>query len=155
MQPLPLLLWGFALGLQAAAPIGPVNLAIISRGLRLGGAAAFFLGCGAVTADCAYFGLAILATRAAGSALAHPWVRPVVFLAGGAQCYGWSLPYGIGFMGDGAIDEHGAILDAKLAERARMMGHDMVRYGPLLRARFDADVAASPREPGFAEKFKL
>lgn len=70
------------------------------------------------------------------------------------QCYGWSLPYGIGFMGDGAFDESGACTDAKLAERVRMMGHDMAKYAPLLRGTFEADLAKSPRDPGFAFGFK-
>lgn len=50
------LLWlkGVALGVGAAAPIGPVNVEIARRTLRFGRAAGFLLGCGAVTVDVAY-----------------------------------------------------------------------------------------------------
>jgi threonine/homoserine/homoserine lactone efflux protein len=51
-----LLLWlkGLALGLGAAAPIGPVNVEIARRTLRFGRSAGFLLGCGAVTIDVGY-----------------------------------------------------------------------------------------------------
>jgi L-lysine exporter family protein LysE/ArgO len=45
---------GIALGLGAAAPIGPVNVEIARRTLRFGRSAGFLLGCGAVTVDVAY-----------------------------------------------------------------------------------------------------
>jgi threonine/homoserine/homoserine lactone efflux protein len=49
-------LWinGVALGLGAAAPIGPVNVEIARRVLRFGRGAGFLLGCGAVTVDVGY-----------------------------------------------------------------------------------------------------
>jgi L-lysine exporter family protein LysE/ArgO len=49
-------LWinGVALGLGAAAPIGPVNVEIARRVLRFGRGAGFALGCGAVTVDVGY-----------------------------------------------------------------------------------------------------
>jgi L-lysine exporter family protein LysE/ArgO len=49
-----LLLNGLALGLGAAAPIGPVNVEIARRVLRFGRGAGFLLGCGAVTVDVSY-----------------------------------------------------------------------------------------------------
>lgn len=49
-----LIVKGIALGLGAAAPIGPVNVQIARRTLRAGFAGGFFLGCGAVTADVIY-----------------------------------------------------------------------------------------------------
>src|SRR3954452_25223415 len=45
---------GIALGLGAAAPIGPVNVEIARRTLRFGRGAGFLLGCGAVTIDVGY-----------------------------------------------------------------------------------------------------
>jgi len=49
-----LFLNGLALGLGAAAPIGPVNVEIARRTLRFGRRAGFLLGCGAVTVDVGY-----------------------------------------------------------------------------------------------------
>jgi threonine/homoserine/homoserine lactone efflux protein len=51
---------GFGVGLGVAAPIGPVNIEIIRRGLRSGFREAFALGMGAVTADGIYLALVCL-----------------------------------------------------------------------------------------------
>ena len=51
---------GFGIGLGVAAPIGPVNIEIIRRGLRSGFREAFALGMGAVTADGIYLALVCL-----------------------------------------------------------------------------------------------
>lgn len=71
------------------------------------------------------------------------------------QCYGWSMPYGIGFNGDAELDETGRPKDAKLADRSKMLGRDLVVYGKLLRTQFQSDLDREPREAGFAENFKL
>jgi len=70
------------------------------------------------------------------------------------QCYGWSLPYGIGFNGDEDFEKSGALKNERLGARAKMMGHDMVKYGALLHKQFESDLAKHPREPGFAQNFK-
>ncbi len=57
---LPPLLRGVALGLGAAAPIGPINVQIARRSLRFGFFGGFALGCGAVTADLLYVLLSAL-----------------------------------------------------------------------------------------------
>lgn len=51
------LLQNILLGLTLAAPIGPVNLEIIKRGLNYGFRQAFFTGAGAMTADATYLTL--------------------------------------------------------------------------------------------------
>ena len=51
---------GFGIGLGVAAPIGPVNIEIIRRGLRSGFVEPFVLGMGAVTADGVYLALVCL-----------------------------------------------------------------------------------------------
>ncbi|HOW57572.1 MAG TPA: LysE family transporter, partial [Smithellaceae bacterium] len=51
------LLQNIILGLTLAAPIGPVNLEIIKRGLRSGFRQAFFTGAGAMSADATYLTL--------------------------------------------------------------------------------------------------
>lgn len=69
------------------------------------------------------------------------------------QCYGWSLPYGLGFNGDEDLNPDGSIKNPRLEQRVRMLARDMVVYGGLLRVQFLADLAKSPRDPGFAERF--
>jgi L-lysine exporter family protein LysE/ArgO len=54
---------GIALGLGAAAPIGPVNVEIARRTFRNGFPAGFALGCGAVTIDVTYAVLSSLSLR--------------------------------------------------------------------------------------------
>jgi len=74
----------FLLGLSVAAPIGPVNVEIIRRGLRIGFIPAFFLGCGAVSADCIYLGLALVATQFMQSIRNSPVGMGIIFFLGGA-----------------------------------------------------------------------
>src|SRR5215831_13458365 len=84
-----LLLSGVALGVSIAAPIGPVNVAMIQRGLHEGFAGAFLLGVGSTVADLIY----ILLAYAGADPLAHlSWARLLLFLAG-AMVMGW-LGYG-------------------------------------------------------------
>jgi FMN reductase len=70
------------------------------------------------------------------------------------QCYGWSLPYGIGFNGDKEMDVRAGTLEPKLEKRVRMMARDLVVYGALLRGQFRADLAAQPAPPSFAARFR-
>lgn len=80
------------LGLSVAAPIGPINIEIIRRGLTSGPLAAFALGCGAVSADCTYFGLSLLASRQAAEFVKSPGkVATVLFVGGGVLIW---LGYG-------------------------------------------------------------
>jgi len=80
-----LLLGGVVLGLSIAAPIGPVNIAMIHRGLRDGFAGAFLLGVGSTAADLIY----ILLAYAGADPLSHQaWARVTLFSAG-AVVMGW------------------------------------------------------------------
>ncbi len=84
-----LLLQGVVLGLSIAAPIGPVNVAMIQRGLSRGFAGAFLLGLGSTAADLLY----ILLAYAGADPLSHQaWARILLFAAG-ALVMGW-LGYG-------------------------------------------------------------
>lgn len=85
----PDLLGGVLLGLSIAAPIGPVNIAMIQRGLREGFAGAFLLGVGSTTADLIYI---LLAYAGADPLSQHAAARVVLFGAG-ALVMGW-LGYG-------------------------------------------------------------
>lgn len=74
-----LLAGGVLLGLSIAAPIGPVNVAMIQRGLREGFAGAFLLGIGSTVADLIYIVLAY----AGADPLSHlAWARVLLFTAG-------------------------------------------------------------------------
>ena len=66
------------------------------------------------------------------------------------HCHGWTLPYNVGACGSD-FDKEGALVNARVDERLRRMGRDLVVYGPLLHDRFKADLAQPADEPpGFA-----
>lgn len=68
------------LGLSLAAPIGPVNLEIIKRGLKSGFQQAFFTGAGAMSADATYLTLIFLGLI---SFLDIPAIKIILGIAGG------------------------------------------------------------------------
>lgn len=80
-----LLLGGVILGLSIAAPIGPVNVAMIQRGLSQGFAGAFLLGLGSTVADLIYI---LLAYAGADPLSRFAWARILLFAAG-AVVMGW------------------------------------------------------------------
>jgi hypothetical protein len=67
------------------------------------------------------------------------------------QCYAWTLPYGLSFMGEGEIKE-GKVRGAELNKRLEMMTRDTVIYGRLLAAQRRADLAS--KEPGFMARLR-
>ena len=80
-----LIAYGMFIGVALAAPIGPINIEIISRGIRYGFRNGWLVGLGALTADTIYAaiivsGLAPIADR--------PALRVPLFLAG-ALMMGW------------------------------------------------------------------
>jgi len=70
---------GVALGIGAAAPIGPVNVEIARRTLRHGFAAGFALGCGAVSVDVTY---AVLSSLSLQRLLHAPVIHGTITIAG-------------------------------------------------------------------------
>lgn len=70
------------------------------------------------------------------------------------QCYGWSLPYGIGFNPSTDLAPETREPKPALAERIEMMAHDLNVYGALLHGRFEEDIARDPRPPGFARRYR-
>lgn len=70
---------GIWLGLAVAVPFGPVNLAIIDRGLRQGFRAAFMVGLGSTVADLFYV---LLAYAGADPLSRQAWARVLLFGAG-------------------------------------------------------------------------
>lgn len=76
------LLWGATVGVVLAAPIGPINIEIIRRGLRDGFWQGWQMGLGALTADTLWAMAIVLGfARFAGS----DNVRVILFLAGAAM----------------------------------------------------------------------
>jgi NAD(P)H-dependent FMN reductase len=67
------------------------------------------------------------------------------------QCYAWTLPYGVSFVGDEDV-KSGKISSAPLAKRLKMMTRDIATYGQLLAAQRRADLAS--KEPGFLARLR-
>ncbi len=74
------LLSALLLGLSVAAPIGPVNLAVIRTGLVRGPRAAWLVGLGAAVVDTGY--LLLTYAGVAPLLLRVRWVAPLLALAG-------------------------------------------------------------------------
>ena len=75
-----LLLYGMFIGVALAAPIGPVNIEIISRGIRFGFRSGWFVGLGALSVDTLY---ALLVVSGLTPLADSPALRVPLFLAGG------------------------------------------------------------------------
>lgn len=76
-----LLKTAYITGWMVAAPIGPVNLEIIQRGLRQRPLAGFMVGLGAICIDGMYLLLFSLGLRLV---MQWPWVQSLLFVLGGA-----------------------------------------------------------------------
>jgi FMN reductase len=72
------------------------------------------------------------------------------------QCYGWSLPYGVGAAA-AAVSEGGTVIDPGVRRRLETMARDLVVYGSLLRDQRLADLAAArdPLVAGFMARMHL
>ncbi|MGI8486789.1 MAG: LysE family translocator [Thermomicrobiales bacterium] len=96
-----LIVYGMVVGVVLAAPIGPINIEIVLRGVRDGFRSGWLLGLGALTADTLYAtlvvsGLTPLADR--------PALRVPLFLAGAIM---------LGYVGWGSVRraKHGDLMD--------------------------------------------
>jgi L-lysine exporter family protein LysE/ArgO len=74
-----LALQGLVIGVMVAAPLGPVNIAMIDRGLRDGFRGAYLLGVGSTLADLVYI---LIAYAGADPLSRQPWARVLLFGAG-------------------------------------------------------------------------
>jgi putative LysE/RhtB family amino acid efflux pump len=79
------------LGLSVAAPIGPINVEIIRRGLTESSRSAFLIGLGAVSADCFYFSLALAGAGAVTAATESRAVTALGLALGGTMLAGLGL----------------------------------------------------------------
>ena len=80
-----LIFYGMFVGVALAAPIGPVNIEIITRGLRHGFRSGWLVGLGALTADTFY---ALIIVTGLTPIADRPGLRAPLFLAG-AVMLGW------------------------------------------------------------------
>lgn len=85
MQAIGLLGYGMSVGIVLAAPVGPINVEILRRGLLAGPKAGWLVGIGAMTADTIF--AAIIVSGVSGIA-DRPALRAPLFLAGAAML-GW------------------------------------------------------------------
>jgi NAD(P)H-dependent FMN reductase len=72
------------------------------------------------------------------------------------QCYGWSLPYGVGAPSS-SVSASCEVSDPRVLQRLEMLARDLVVYGMLLRDQRLRDLAA-PRDPlqaGFMARMHL
>lgn len=80
-----LVVYGMLVGVALAAPIGPVNIEIITRGLRHGFQSGWLVGLGALTADTIY---AVIIVSGLTPIADRPGLRAPLYLAG-AVMLGW------------------------------------------------------------------
>jgi len=71
------------------------------------------------------------------------------------QCYGWSLPYGVGATPQ-EVGSSGPIASPRIAERLAMMARDLAVYGSLLRDQRTLDTAhpGTPSASGFMARLR-
>ncbi len=74
--------YGMVIGVALAAPIGPINIEIITRGIRHGFLGGWLVGLGALTADTIY---AVLVVSGLTPLADSPGLRFPLFLAGGVM----------------------------------------------------------------------
>lgn len=84
-----LIVYGMTVGVALAAPIGPINIEIIRRGIRDGFLHGWLVGLGALSADTVY---AMVIVSGLASFAGNETVRLVLYLAGGVMLtwVGWS-----------------------------------------------------------------
>jgi len=74
-----LIVQGMGVGVALAAPIGPINIEIVRRGLRGGFRAGWLVGLGAVSADTLYCALVVSGLTPVAD---RPWLRVPLYVAG-------------------------------------------------------------------------
>ncbi len=77
-----LVAYGMFIGIALAAPIGPINVEIIARGIRYGFRNGWYVGLGALTADTIYATVIVSGLTPIADS---PALRVPLFLAGGAM----------------------------------------------------------------------
>jgi len=67
------------------------------------------------------------------------------------QCYAWSLPYGVSFAEEMDV-KNGEIISEGFRKRLEMFVHDIRRYGALIAAQRQLDLAGT--DPGFLARWR-
>lgn len=124
VQAIGLVGYGMSVGIVLAAPVGPINVEILRRGLLVGPKAGWLVGIGAMTADTIF--AAIIVSGVSGIA-DRPALRVPLFLAGAAMLT-WIGVASIREARRGAID-----LDARArgASRSYVTGFLMAMLNPM------------------------
>lgn len=104
-----LILYGMTVGVVLAAPIGPINVEIIVRGVRNGFRSAWLLGIGALTADTIYAALVVSGLTPLAD---RPALRIPLYMAGAIM---------LGYVGWSSVRRalHGEMVDEAEAVSAR------------------------------------
>lgn len=119
-----LIVYGMTVGVALAAPIGPINVEIIRRGIRDGFFPGWMVGVGALSADTIY---AILVVSGLTPLADRPTLRVPLFLAGGVMLawVGWS---GVRTALDGTVDTGPA---PRRGGRSFVTGFLMAAFNPM------------------------
>jgi NAD(P)H-dependent FMN reductase len=70
------------------------------------------------------------------------------------QCYGWSTPYNISINGASDFNSAGKPVNNTLANRIKMLAHDLVTYGTLIRRQFLQDVMNKEVSDSYASRYR-
>jgi NAD(P)H-dependent FMN reductase len=70
------------------------------------------------------------------------------------QCYGWSMPYNISINGASDFNSAGKPVNNTLANRIKMLAHDLVTYGTLIRRQFLQDVMKKEVSNSYASRYR-
>ncbi|MPZ05989.1 MAG: hypothetical protein GEU26_06145 [Nitrososphaeraceae archaeon] len=70
------------------------------------------------------------------------------------QCYGWSMPYNISINGANDFNSAGNPINSILANRIKMLAHDLVTYGTLIRRQFLQDVMNKEVSDSYASHYR-
>jgi len=149
MELFPFFVSAFVLGLSVAAPVGPINVEIVRRGLAYGARPAFVFGCGASAADCTYFGIALVAARHAYDVLeSEAWMRGGLWVGAAMLLFlGVSVIRSVPNEAEGAGKTAADKLTAAEPTAAELRSTDPVDGG--LRAKLMAAHSSLPRDFSF------
>ena len=70
------------------------------------------------------------------------------------QCYGWSMPYNISINGEKDFNSKREIINSGLANRIKILAHDLSTYGKLIRNQFLTDIAKKDLTETYAAYYR-
>jgi len=119
-----LLIYGMSIGVALAAPIGPINIEIIKRGIQGGYRHGWLVGLGALSADTVYAGLIVSGLTPVADS---PTLRVPLFLAGAIMlCYVGYRSIRTSLNGD-SVDDTGSVA----GRRSYVTGLLMAVFNPM------------------------